>query len=187
MILFVYTTTQKRFVICRYFKLSWNATALSQSNCRNFSCGSIILWIVTPGTYKRVSLIWFWSGDKEALLYTSSVPAFPGWKRVGRNKLKLELSIYIRYITNFLYRLRYTMAPVYFTFIVTQTFEETWKWLYTDISIYKQIWRSVTDIRLTTSSFPLLTWDHQQWMILYTIPFIPRILTCLNPPFQGTA
>ena len=36
-------TTHKRFVIfkCRYFKLSWNTTALSQSNCRNFSCGSI--------------------------------------------------------------------------------------------------------------------------------------------------
>ena len=27
---------------CRYFKLSWNTTALSQSNCRNFSCSSII-------------------------------------------------------------------------------------------------------------------------------------------------
>ena len=25
----------------RYFKLSWNTTALSQSNCRNFSCSSI--------------------------------------------------------------------------------------------------------------------------------------------------
>ena len=43
MLLFVYTTTHKRFVIftCRYFKLSWNTTALSQSNCRNFSCSSI--------------------------------------------------------------------------------------------------------------------------------------------------
>ena len=43
MLLVVYTTTRKRFVIftCRYFKLSWNTTALSQSNCRNFSCGSI--------------------------------------------------------------------------------------------------------------------------------------------------
>ena len=43
MLLFVYTTTRKRFVIftCRYFKLSWNTTALSQSNCRNFSCSSI--------------------------------------------------------------------------------------------------------------------------------------------------
>ena len=28
---------------CRYFKLSWSTTALSQSNCRNFSCSSIIL------------------------------------------------------------------------------------------------------------------------------------------------
>ena len=45
MLLFVYTTTHKRFVIftCRYFKLSWSTTALSQSNCRNFSCSSIIL------------------------------------------------------------------------------------------------------------------------------------------------
>ena len=32
------------FVIfkCRYFKLSWNTTALSQWNCRNFSCSSVI-------------------------------------------------------------------------------------------------------------------------------------------------
>ena len=44
MLLFVYTTTHKRFVIftCRYFKLSWNTTALSQSNGRNFSCSSIM-------------------------------------------------------------------------------------------------------------------------------------------------
>ena len=43
MLLFVYTTTHKRFVIftCRYFKLSWNTTVLSQSNCRNFWCSSI--------------------------------------------------------------------------------------------------------------------------------------------------
>ena len=26
---------------CKYFKLSWNTTALSQSNCRFFSCSSI--------------------------------------------------------------------------------------------------------------------------------------------------
>ena len=32
MLLFVYTTTRG------YFKLSWNTTVLSQSNCRNFSC-----------------------------------------------------------------------------------------------------------------------------------------------------
>ena len=43
-LLFVYTTTHKSFVIFtwRYFKLSWNTTALSQSNRRNFSCSSII-------------------------------------------------------------------------------------------------------------------------------------------------
>ena len=43
MLLFVYTATRKGFVIftCRYFKLSWNTTALSQSDCRNFSCSSI--------------------------------------------------------------------------------------------------------------------------------------------------
>ena len=43
MLLFVYTTIRKRFVIvtCGYFKLRWNTTALSQSNCRKFSCSSI--------------------------------------------------------------------------------------------------------------------------------------------------
>ena len=49
MLLFVYTTTRKSFVIftCRYFKLSWNTTALSQSNYRNFSCSSIIQEILS--------------------------------------------------------------------------------------------------------------------------------------------
>ena len=48
MLLFVHTTTRKRFVIftCRYFKLSWNTTVLSQSNSWNFSCTSIIVVIV---------------------------------------------------------------------------------------------------------------------------------------------
>ena len=47
---FVYTTIHKRFLIftCRYFKLSWNTTALSQSNCRNFSCSSMNTVISTP-------------------------------------------------------------------------------------------------------------------------------------------
>ena len=38
------TTTGNSFVIftCRYFKLSWNTTALSQPNCRNFSCSIIM-------------------------------------------------------------------------------------------------------------------------------------------------
>ena len=39
-LLFVYTTTRSSFVIftCRYSKLSWNTTALRQSNSRNLSC-----------------------------------------------------------------------------------------------------------------------------------------------------
>ena len=43
MLLFVYSTTRKGFVafVCRYFKLRWNTTAQSQSNCRSFSCSSI--------------------------------------------------------------------------------------------------------------------------------------------------
>ena len=46
-LLFVYTTTCKRFVIltCRYFKLSRNTTAISQWNCRNFLCSSIVMII----------------------------------------------------------------------------------------------------------------------------------------------
>ena len=36
MLLFVYTAT-------RYFKFSKNTTAVSQSNCRNFSCSSVII------------------------------------------------------------------------------------------------------------------------------------------------
>ena len=39
MLLFVYAT--------RYFKLSWNNTALNQSNCRNFWCCSIMAEIKT--------------------------------------------------------------------------------------------------------------------------------------------
>ena len=43
MLLFVYTTALRKFVIftSRYFKLSWNTTVLSQSNCRNFSWSSV--------------------------------------------------------------------------------------------------------------------------------------------------
>ena len=39
-LLFVYTTTRKNFAIftCRYVKLRWNTTVLSQSNCTNVSC-----------------------------------------------------------------------------------------------------------------------------------------------------
>ena len=67
MLLFVYTTTRKRFVIftCRYFKLSWNTTALSQSDCSNFSCGSIkheISALICNFTYEitNCSFIFAW-------------------------------------------------------------------------------------------------------------------------------
>ena len=63
MLLFAYTTTLKRFVIftCRYFKLSWNTTTLIQSNCRNFSCSSIINII---GDYKDNDSGPGWSNDR---------------------------------------------------------------------------------------------------------------------------
>ena len=54
-IIFVSTTTHERFVIftCRYFKLSWNTTALSQSICGNCSCSSI-----NNGNWTEWSAIW---------------------------------------------------------------------------------------------------------------------------------
>ena len=59
MLLFVYTTTRKSFLIltCKYFKLSWNITAQSQSNCRNFSCSRIILLIYS----------WWWQWNNFVL------------------------------------------------------------------------------------------------------------------------
>ena len=67
-LLFVYITTRKRFVIltCRCFKLSWNTTALSQSNCRNFSkllekAYSFSKWLVPP-----------WSGHGPATVRPAS-------------------------------------------------------------------------------------------------------------------
>ena len=62
MLLFVYTTTHKRFVIftCRYFKLRWNTTALSQSNCRNFPRSSITyLILVTSLPWGRNKFLTF--------------------------------------------------------------------------------------------------------------------------------
>ena len=63
---FVYTNARKRFVIftCGYFKLSLNTTALSQSNCSNFSCSRIIkdlCWgsFLFP-TYSWVTRIFLW-------------------------------------------------------------------------------------------------------------------------------
>ena len=62
-VLFVYTTTHKRFVIltCVYFKLSWNTTALSQSNCRNFACRRITVEHHLLATPFWLSTTTFWS------------------------------------------------------------------------------------------------------------------------------
>ena len=55
MLLFVYTTIRKRFVIFtfRYFKLRWNTTALSQSNGRNFSCSRVIIVCIIWGLKQK--------------------------------------------------------------------------------------------------------------------------------------
>ena len=65
MLLFVYTTTRKGFVIFtrRYFKLSWNTTALSQSNCRHFSCSSIMHCVLTLRGGNVLSRSTFWGGN----------------------------------------------------------------------------------------------------------------------------
>ena len=43
---------------CRYFKISWNTTALSQSNCRNFSCSSIKQQIfINHITFESIALL----------------------------------------------------------------------------------------------------------------------------------
>ena len=65
MILFVYATTLGRFVIftCRYFKLSWNTTALSQSNCRNLLCNSINDKNTLNGLRLSIWRLWLLRGD----------------------------------------------------------------------------------------------------------------------------
>ena len=73
MLLFVYTTNRKRFVIFtgRYFKLSWNTTALSQWNCRNFWFSSITAII---GQCNRTvhTIRWYLNGFLFLLLVKNS-------------------------------------------------------------------------------------------------------------------
>ena len=56
MLLFIYTTFRKSYLIftCRYFKLSWNPTDLSQSNCRNFSCSRITFFTSSQEKQDRI-------------------------------------------------------------------------------------------------------------------------------------
>ena len=103
MLFCVYITAYIRFVIftCRYFKLSWNTTALSQSNCRNFSCSSINHKItsvaqtlcgravvsVRHGLQKKIGLLWdlrdvfvvpfHWDGSSKYNKTSAAVVLFP--------------------------------------------------------------------------------------------------------------
>ena len=84
MLLFVYTTTRKRFVIftCRYFKLSSNTTALSQSNCRNFSCSGIICVTSLGGLYLEGFIFGILQYDNFCIIYYVKLQ-FTVWGRYG--------------------------------------------------------------------------------------------------------
>ena len=81
MLLFVYATPQKRFVIfaCRYFKLRRNTTALNQSNCRNFPCSGI------KSGSACVKLEKVWSGQQ-----TRSIKA-PSWFQPLSQNQKVQM------------------------------------------------------------------------------------------------
>ena len=90
MLLFVYTTTPKRFVIftCRYFKLSWNTTVPSQSNYSNFSCSSInteiSFWFRSLNdAYRKYTGIYFSWCLEHFLLRAVCMPAFKVAKVAG--------------------------------------------------------------------------------------------------------
>ena len=96
LLLFVYTTSHKRFVIftCRYFKLSWNITALSQSNGRNFSCSCTIQYNYTVYFNTRKYLFWklsrkehrfnkfravtCWRKGGHYFIWNKNIPSLPG-------------------------------------------------------------------------------------------------------------
>ena len=109
MLLIVYTTTRKWFVIftCRYFKLSSNTTALSQSNCRNFSCSSIM---VDTGRVFRRELISF---DWRAFTITSQEPELL-W---SYNVTVIYLVLYTRFISFSTLQKNYTNLAVIVIFI----------------------------------------------------------------------
>ena len=91
MLLFVYTTTCKWFVIfpCRYFKLSWNTTALSRSNCRNFSCSSITIWMHRSQFHfffvQKIIFILFWE-----FWWKNSLPLWSAWGTEPAGPLVLQ-------------------------------------------------------------------------------------------------
>ena len=100
MLLFVYTTTRKRFVIftCRYFKLSWNTTALSQSSCSNFSCSSIIAEI--PNSQYCSDICFLWTIDLCRINVWGYTEIWPFWKK-GFKSCKIgTTSVYTNQKTN---------------------------------------------------------------------------------------
>ena len=48
-------------IICLYYMYYWNTTALSQSNCRNFSCSSIKEWM----EYNKRNIFYLALAEKE--------------------------------------------------------------------------------------------------------------------------
>ena len=59
----LWVTIVSVIIICRYVKLSWNTSSLSQSNGRNFSGSSIMVWNHTCvfKSNSRCALVRFWN------------------------------------------------------------------------------------------------------------------------------
>ena len=99
MLLFVNTTTRKRFVIftCRYFKLSWNTTALRQSNCRIFWCSRKRAKIMSSSRtlvgHQTLALRGSWSSSLIGLLsfrlFSNGSTELPGLGNISRPKKDL--------------------------------------------------------------------------------------------------
>ena len=86
---------------CRYFKLTWNTTALSQPNCRNFLCSGIR--VVTHHQYRISQLIpqssfcgktwWFrkmsavFSGNYKTVSYCSVIQGCARKKIAGSSEI----------------------------------------------------------------------------------------------------
>ena len=78
----------------RYFKLTWNTTALSQSNCSNFSCSSINSWILQHN-YKYCSRNYVLPGERVSFVETNFLGDQINAYIDGHSKLKLKKLISI--------------------------------------------------------------------------------------------
>ena len=120
MLLFVYTTTHKRFVIftCRYFKLSWNTTAVSQSNCSNFSYSSIKFlfifnWLINSCTFSRNQ---------------GRAPQWSKWKLKMQKSKNKWLHVFKRSLTVMLQRCCLMLHKIYATLNTSSCMAHTYKW-----------------------------------------------------------